>query len=564
MKTIFNNNQSPPNLFKTHNSITRFTSICLVIAVLNLSVSCSYFTVRDVETSEEMIMQQVNDFNSSRKYVIIHFDNDSWHLENMVLNDDEQIITGSIQPLTEAHLYKKSRSSKRVHRYSHKKQDPLDELHFFLKTDPNFKTGDRVTIPLDDIEKISYNDKNTGRTVVNILAGTLGVVFVGILLYVALKSSCPFVYIKNGESYVFAGELYPGIITPNLQENDYLELQSFEPKNGYYTLKVSNQLKEIQYTDLLELLTIKHPKHVEVLLDSKGNIQTFQKVESPINIKSENVTDVLDFALEKDYNSYMFNASKTTEESTRSIVFEFTKPEEIQNAKLYLTAKNSMWLDYVFGKFNQQFGDKYNEFQNQQQSVKKDQLKKWTNGQHIPLSVFVKTEIGWQLVDRISTVGPLAMRDIVVPLDLSIIDQEILEVKLETGFMFWEVDYVGIDFSENIDVSVSEIKPDSAIDKNGKDVTGLLSTADETYFVQPEIGDEMTVKFKSDVSIDTLSSTTVYLKNRGYYNYIRTYSGSPNIEKLKTFREDHTFTKFSEESYFNFINYSLKNLAQNE
>jgi len=176
----------------------------------------------------------------------------------------------------------------------------------------------------------------------------------------------------------------------------------------------------------------------------------------------------------------------------------------------------------------------------------------------------VKTNDGWKLVERINTVGPLAMRDLVVPIDLDVNNDEILQIKLETGFMFWEVDYVGVDFSKNYDLNLEYIDPVSALDQDNTDVTHLLNKQDGQYFMQPNIGDEVIVSFPTTSVNNDLNKTTVFLKNRGYYNYIRDYKGFPDREKLEAFKEDGTFTKFSETSYFEFVNYGSNKLAHNE
>lgn len=544
---------------------TKYISLCLALAVLNLSISCSYFSVRDVPTTKENITVQIGKFNTSEKYVIVHSDSLSWHLKDMVLNDDDQTISGTIEAINDAHIYKRPRDKKRVHRYKRQKTDPLNEIHFYLKTPTNFQGADEVTIALHEIDRISVNDKNTGRSVANVLLTTVGATFAITLIALALKSSCPFVYIKDGERYSFVGELYPGAITPNLQRDDYLALPDFYPENGLYTLKVSNQLKEIQHTDILQLLSVNHPENIEVLIDSKGKLQTFDSIVSPNTVKLEDDSLDLNLALKKDNDYYAFNSFQSkSANSTRNIVFEFSKPQNAKEVKLYLTAKNSIWLDYVFGKFNEQFGSYYNTFQKKQQTVEKEKLSNWTNGQNIPLSIYVKTKGEWKLVERINTVGPLAMRDLAVPIQLDLDESSTLQIKLETGFMFWEVDYVGVDFTKNVDLDFTYIDPISAFDQYHNNVTHLLNKQDGDYFIQPHIGDEVIVNFPVNSSDDSLNKTTIFLKNRGYYNYIRDYKGIPDKEKLETFKEDGAFTRFSETSYFEFINFASNKLAENE
>jgi hypothetical protein len=266
----------------------------------------------------------------------------------------------------------------------------------------------------------------------------------------------------------------------------------------------------------------------------------------------------------KDNNAYLFDSKINASESTRNIELIFNKPQHTDKAKLFLTVKNSMWLDYVFGKFNEQFGTYYTQFQKDQQEASKEKSTKWMNEQNIPLSIYLKTNNGWELIDRIKTVGPMAFRDMAVPIDLRRVIGEEVTVKLETGFMFWEVDYVGIDFSEDLPLDIKYINPDEAIDGNNAIVTKSLSATDQNYFVQPNIGDEVIVNFKiNDPKPD--SNRTFFLKNRGYYNYIRNYTGEPNFQKLKLFREAGAFTDFSKYEYEALMDYEGQfDLASNK
>ena len=78
------------------------------------------------------------------------------------------------------------------------------------------------------------------------------------------------------------------------------------------------------------------------------------------------------------------------------------------------------------------------------------------------------------------------------------------------------------------------------------------------------LGDEVIVNFKiNDPKPD--SNRTFFLKNRGYYNYIRNYTGEPNFQKLKLFREAGAFTDFSKYEYEALMDYEGQfDLASNK
>lgn len=552
MKASCNQNFRPLLFFIKNKKITSFLSLFLTLAFLNLIISCSYYNVRSVTTSSETMSSQIDEFNKTQKYAVMHSGPNTWHLNNLVLNEDNKTISGMVQAVDPNHIPRKPRELKRVHRYS-SKETPLNEVHFYISTNniPDF--GSQITIPFSEIYSISVNDKNSGRSIANVLLGTIGVIAVIFIIILATKSSCPFIYVKNGEEYVFTGELYPGIITANQQRDDYLLLPNLTKVNNEYSIKITNELKEIQYTDFVQLLEINHPNNVKVLLDKNGDLHTFSNIISPNNVLADNLIIDNNPTLIKDNNSYLFNSEIINSSSIRNIELEFNKPQYTKNAKLFLTVKNSMWLDYVFGKFNQQFGTYYSQFQKDQQTVSIEKSTKWINEQNIPLSIYLKTASGWELVDRINTVGPMASRDIAVPIDLSNIVGDEVVIKLETGFMFWEVDYAGIDFTENLALDVKYINPYEALDGN-TNVTNLLLTSDQNYFVQPNIGDEVVVNFKiNESSLDL--NRTFFLKNRGYYNYIRNYEGNADFQKLKLFKKPGAFTDFSKYEYEALMDY---------
>ncbi len=174
------------------------------------------------------------------------------------------------------------------------------------------------------------------------------------------------------------------------------------------------------------------------------------------------------------------------------------------------------------------------------------------SSQGIPLSVYIETENGWQFVDYFNSVGPLASRDLVMPVDVSKVKGDKVKLRLQCGFMFWEVDYAAMDFSDNIAVQVSRIAPENAMDENGKDVTSLLASTDKKYLVQPEAGNEVVVSYRSKASIPGYMESA-FLHSRGYYEYIREYKNKPDIAYLKSFREGGAFTRFSKEKYLKFV-----------
>ncbi len=553
MKALTNQKSCPLLFFKKSKKLSSFLSMLLTFSLLNLVTGCAYYNVRNVTTTPESMAVQLEEFAQNQQYVVIHSGQEIWHLGEVEVNEQERTIKGLVQEIGVGHISKKPREIKRTHRYSGS-EEVLNEVHFYISSNTPIISGEQTSIPFSEINSISVNDKNTGRAVANVALSTVGVIAAIFIVVLLTKSSCPFIYVDNGEEYVFTGELYPGVLTANQQRDDYLVLPHIQESNNTCSIKITNELKEIQHTDLIQLMEIVHPNNVKVLLDSYGNPHTFSNLISPKTVLVDEIIFDNNSVLSKDNNAYLFNTTLDNASSTRNIELVFQKPGNSENAKLYLTLKNSLWLDYVFGKFNEQFGSYYPQFQKDQQAAPKEKSTQWTVEQNIPLTVYLKTDTGWALVDRIQTVGPMAYRDIALPIEINEVSGEEVILKLETGFMFWEVDYAGIDYSENLPLNVNYIEPTSAIDGNNKDVTKLLLAEDQNYFIQPNIGDEVEVQFKTADSKPGLIKT-FFLKNKGYYTYLRNYNNDPDFAKLRLFKEAGAFTNFSMFEYEALMDY---------
>ena len=536
---------------------SKIISIIMIFAFLNFTVGCSFYKSKQIPTSSDNFANQYKSINKNERYIIIHSGNETWHLNNVVLNEDKKEMTALLREIDENHsLY--SAKGKKISKQSYKSNKAL-ELHFYTKENLDKTTTGEVIIPFSNIEKMEVYVPDTAKKVLSIIGFTVAGLAIVAIIIAATKSSCPFVYIKDGDSYTFTGELYPGAILPNLERTDYIPLPNFIPQNEEYTLKISNELKEIQYTDLAELVVINHSKNSTVLLDQNGKPHTFSKKINPEEVTIDDTAFDTNPSLKKDTVAYLFNHEKSKDNQWNNIVLSFDNNSHSKQAKLILSAKNSLWLDFVYGKFNEQFGFYFNQFQKQQLHVPAEKNIQWRDDQGIPLSVYVKQDKGWVLIEKINPVGPMAYRDLVIPIDLENINSQKIEIKLECGFMFWEVDYAAIDYSKDIPLKLQYINPLSAIDENGKNVTALLDKEDKSYLIQPNIGNEVVLKYHVK-SPKNGESQTLFLKNRGYYEYIRNYKGIPNFAKLKTFREKGALSKYSKDEYYQFT--GVRNLSE--
>ena len=245
--------------------------------------------------------------------------------------------------------------------------------------------------------------------------------------------------------------------------------------------------------------------------------------------------------------AYPFNATAGTNHPMDGVILQFNKPAECAQAKLIIRAKNSLWLEHVTAEFHGIFGSKYEKFSERQSERPADFLREMMLGQGIPLSVSVEKDEGWVHSDYYEIAGPMAFRDDVLEIDLEGIKGDSIRVKLETGFMFWELDYAAIDFNTDLPVNVTMVTVQEAIDENGLDISHLIRTDDQSYYVQPEIGNEAILTFP--VPEYGAGNKTVFLESKGYYHILREQEGRPDIQLARTFRTPGRMQQFSREIY---------------
>jgi len=537
-----------------HAGLKRLTpvswiAISLIIATLNLLVGCNYYKVRTMsDIQRDLNEENINIYQNKNRYFIIHHQGNSWHATNIMVDSTSQIITCILSPVARNHTLHSENPD--GFRYKSRKGESVvaNEVHIYTK---EISTHDSLaTISVNDVFKVEVLDKDTGKTIASHVAYTLGILLGTTVLLVALiaalKSSCPFVYTYNGQEYVFTGEIYGGAIFKPLERDDYMPLGTIENSDNF-RLRLSNELMERQYTDVANLIVQETNENETPYIDSKGEIHIVKNHQSPLTCKLNSNYDHINSILKKDMVQCSFDATGGSD-NFNEMVLEFEKPEAAENAVLILNAKNSYFLDYTFGEFTKLFGDRYNDFVEDQRTRDKDSLINWGINQGLPLEVSVFENGKWTTLEYIPTVGPLAGRDLCIPINLENIPEQIIKVRLKCGFHFWELDYAAMDFNTTTATRTHYLKPESAIDETGADRSLNLSASDKFYLSQPHSGMECEISYKLPSKKEN-KKYTAFLHTRGYYEHVREYEGIPNLVLLNEFKQPGRFTSFSKSLY---------------
>jgi hypothetical protein len=533
-------------------AISRPFALVMLFSFLTMMNGCYYFKVNKSVIPPQ---DEIKKMQAEQKIILLHHDKKVMRFTGVTVNQDS--VSGSVSSYN---TYERSKPVKTEGANRYKKSGKsnelylLNEVHIYIN-EYSETSENKISVPLKAIQKIEIYDKAKGATTASwvfSIGGTVTAVLLIISIIVLLtKSSCPFIYNYNGDSYAFAGEIYGGATYPSLERNDYMPLPAIKPAEGKFLLIISNELKERQYTDIADLLIIRHPKNSSVLLDKYGQIQTISEVQKPSSAISFSKYDFTNSVTEKDTSFFLFDESENSN-SLNSLILTFNNQNNSDTGKLIINAKNSLWADYAYGKFFELFGTYYNKWNDKQKKVSSQKLTKRIMDQDIPLSVYLETSEGWKFVDFYNVVGPLGTRDMVMPINLSKAGSGEIRIKLETGFMFWELDYAGMDFSKNIPLEVTTLKPDSVVDNLGNDLTSLLSYDDKNYLEQMSVGDEAYVSYNIPEQIllnDKNEEQTVFLHTKGFYEAIREFKSKPDWHYLYSLRSPHSFSRFSYQEY---------------
>ena len=505
--------------------------------------------------------QSLDSLKKDNRYFVLRTPDRAWHLRNVVLSEDRNTINGTLDTLPAEHQLDLDKGKGRM-RYN--EAYVLSEVHLYIDNDSLLNMGS-CTLALNRIQKIEVIEKDRKRTtnsyVIGALGYTAGAFVVAGIIIAATKSSCPFVSAYTNNKFVLQGEIYGGAIYPQLARDDYMPLRMQPTTNGTMQIKISNELQERQFTDFADLIVITHDQNIKVLSDQQGNLYSIGQPQPPLSAWTGNHLDALPSLLYKDDNILLHFDDTLAINATNYVIAQFKNPDKVQKAKLILSLKNSYWLDYLYGELAKSFGSHYATYVKKQNKKSAAELIKWAADEQIPLQVSIRTTTGWQKMADLTTIGPLATRQIVVPVDLSNLKEDKIEIKLSSGFMFWEIDYAAIDFSDDKNFKIEKLSPSIASDETGKNVLPLLLNKDGVYLEQPVPGNVVTLEYKYKPQTGN-ESQSYLLHTRGYYTHERDLKGPPKIAFLKQFKKAGAFPLYSLKLYKIFRNTNMASLAK--
>lgn len=519
------------------------------LSLILLTNSCYYYkpVTKPVSSYSFDVIEKGNKWEY--KAIILQSPQRVYLLSNFSFDLNEEKLRATLAEVPRAH-FTYITDEGRDDRYKKSNDAVLQEVHLYTDLVDLGTIGDLVEISISDITKLEVIEKNkaksTGVTVLTAAGIAVGLYAVLIVIILLTKSSCPFISAYDGETYVLQGETFGGAIVPALAREDFLPLPDLSISKDL-KLMISNELKERQYTDMADLMVVAHNPDERIFIDPTGNLFKSKTFHKPTHARLNNDLDMLFPLSEVDNIFCTFN--DVTHDPINELYVKFDNPESKYPHGLLLSLKNNYWLEYVIAEFYSAFGENYSKFVAKQQKRSGDEILEWMDQQEMMLTIEAKTESGWKEVQKIKTIGPLMNREVLIPLDDIAFSDEGLEVRLRTGFMFWELDKISLTELTPISTENREtLKPISAIDEKDQDVLSPLLANDGVYMEQPEVGNRayLTYRFENYNPNKTYST---FLHSRGYYEPIREFTGKADRKFLTQFRKGGMLPTFSQQRY---------------
>ena len=404
-----------------------------------------------------------------------------------------------------------------------------------------------VSIPISEISMFLVKKVDGMKSLLFTLGGVLGAIGVVVLIAALTKKSCPFIYSFDGEKYIFDAEPYGGAICPVLKRMEWLPLRNIQEVNGQYKILVTNEVNETQYTDELKLLIVDHPTNTQVVPDLIGGIHTLAKPIPPSRAYDKKGNDLSLFVGENDWAFWQSRDEVRNpdirEDLKEELIFEFPKPKDASQAKLIFNGCNTLWGSYVIQKYLDLYGEKVSDWYNEMNNLGPaffNMTKILLDEELYSLQVNVETETGWKPKGMLIGGGPFAAGDKVYTLDLSDVPGDTLRVKLTPPVAFWQINYIAVDYSENMPVKITETGAINAADSRGQDALTALEKTDNNYLVMPNTGDSAELIFNAPARNPGLARTVI-LKAGGYYDIHLAAKGQPQQEILNRIHSEPGF-----------------------
>ena len=538
------------------------------LILICLMLTRCYQKFYKVESTEKVREATVHSLITDEKYFILHAHHIAYALSNVQVKQDT--LYGRIDSLLTIHTKYLRPPAENKNRFPSKDQlFVLMEVH--LHTDDSASINSIVSIPLSHIYRMDVYDMDKGPTTASAVLSTVGIAAstAGVIVIIAAATSTsqsysssnsntnttaetvscsPLVFVDGDQGKNLAGILFSGAFYNSLERSDFLPLGEWHGSGNKLNLQIKSTPGEEQFFNELKLMRIGHSPKTKALMDRHGEALVYQNPEPPIHALASDQHDFRKEIRQTDGQYYSFT-NLSTDQHSSDIILDFKKPVGVSEGRLIVRARNSPWSGYIIRSFKSLCGDYYKTWAGQKDKADPKDIMQWQIGQTLPLLVSVKVGEEWRYIDYFATPGIVTLRDMIMKLNIpELTGADHVKVRLQTAYMFWDLDYAGMDFSKNSAPVIDYIPARNVQRSDGQNQSEQLDQKDNSYALLKE-HQELNMAFDMKSENNKGLHYSYFLSGSGFYHDDRDFVGKPQLNELNLFLQKGGFDRYSRKKF---------------
>jgi hypothetical protein len=417
---------------------------------------------------------------------------------------------------------------------------------------------DTVSVDLHDVSGLDVQHTDKSRTcfaAIGIYAAIVGIVVIATSGSSSESSSgsCPMVYVEGEDGYRIAGEAYAGAIFRSIERTDMLPLPGLP--SGRASLVLANEARETQYTDLTELVVADHAPGTRAVSTRDQEIILVSDTAPLLRATAFRDEDVTRQLGRSDEDVWQTDLSQFVDTETppvkESVVATFPRPRAGERPVLELVLSNTSFSELAFAHFFGLMGEDFGTYIEQgNRADSGPRIARWREREGVDLLVEWKRGETWEEIATVTSVGPVAMRRVAVPLPPAQNDEaDFITVRVTGGIGFWRFDEMGLSAAREGALKIQHIAPIIARNDQGEDERGVLTSVDSRYQILEKMNERLQLEFVV-TRAPAHRVRSAFLYTRGYYNLHPPVQGERSPITLQRIRqEEGAFARFGLDLY---------------
>ncbi|MFI5152924.1 MAG: hypothetical protein ACHQET_06285 [Chitinophagales bacterium] len=535
--------------------------ILLVASYLAMGLQGCYLKYYKVNSTDKVSEATVHRLITDEKYFILHAHHIAYALSGVELKQDT--VYGHVDSLLTVHTKYLRPAAQEKNRFPGNEQlFVLMEVHLYTNDSTSMHAN--IAMPLNHFNRMDVYDLDKGPTTASAVMSTVGIAATtaGVIVVIAAAVSAsqesptpsttvscsPRVFVSTEKGKNLTGILFSGAFYNSLERFDYLPLGDLHALQKNLSLQIQCTPGEEQFFNELKLLRIAHIPETKVLIDRHGTAMLYQSPQAPVRALAVDREDSRKVIQNPDGRYYSFT-NLAPDQHSSDIILDFKKPVGVSEGRFVVRARNSPWSGYLIRSFKTLYGDYYKTWAGQKDKADPKEIMQWQIGQTLPLLVSVKIGDEWKYIDYFATPGIIALRDMIMNIDFpELRDASQIKVRLQTAYMFWDLDFAGMDFSKNPSPVIDYLPPKNIQRSDGQMQSAELNQKDNSYALLTE-QQELNLSYELNPETRNGLQYSYFLGGSGFYHDARDFSGKPQMNELNLFLQKGGFDRYSRKKF---------------